>query len=582
MSIQTDFETTATQLREGRVKAALKSAKAGLKRHKTHPAFPNFAGIAMCSLGQHRGAIPFFQKALKLAPDFNDARKNLAQALVELNEFQAASKVLSGLITRTPKDPQVWYLQALVQYETGELDAALVSIDEAISLDEKFAQALNLRGLMRNAAGKVADSIDDYRAAIKAAPNDVEILLNASEPLADQVLFQEATAALERAVQLAPDYPKARFWLSVQQLAMGETKTAREGFKWVLERDPEHATAIHRLTGLQSGAENKELLPLIERALKIKPVVANRSGMLNLAKARIHEQIGEPDKAVEAWAVANATLASESPYDSDADSAFNAEILGQFTGGQFQSESMPDGPRPIYVLGLPRSGTTLTENVIAAHSKVKGLGERGASFNLIGPLIGKGIAFDADAIADFVRQDRSLLPPLPDDAIAYVDKMPENYRIVGFLLAAYPDARIISVKRDPRDIGLSMWKASFKGKALNYIYDFKDMAHRFNLYAKSMQHWHSVFPGRIYDLQYEDMVQDVMATSQDIANFCDLEWEPAMARPDLSAEQVLTASVTQLRQPVHARSVGGWRKYPDMIQPLIDGLDPKLWPNLDE
>ncbi|WP_186766222.1 tetratricopeptide repeat-containing sulfotransferase family protein [Phaeobacter marinintestinus] len=581
MSVQSDFETAATQLREGRAKSALKTAKAAIKRHKSHPAFPNFAGIALCSLDQHRAAIPFFQKALKFAPDFHDARKNLAQSLVVLNQFETAARLLEGLVGKTPNDSGAWYLLALASYENGINDRALEAAEHAIELAPGFAQAFNLRGLILASQGRIVEALNDFRTAMKLAPDDVEILLNASEPLAEHMQHQVALIALQRAVAIAPDNTKAQYWLASQHLSLGDTDAARDGFRTVLDLRPDHAGALERLSALQSADDNSDLLPQIRAAMKSQPAKGTELAQLNFAAGRIEEQLGHDDKAVSAWASANRALSVLHPYDADEDSALNDSLLARFNGTQVQNATMPDGPRPIYVLGLPRSGTSLTEAVLNANSHVVGLGERSAASILIYPLVTKETPFDAMAIADFIRQDSAMLPEFPEGTTAYVDKMPENYRLTGFLLAAYPETTVINVQRDPRDIALSMWKAGFKGQALGYTYDLKAMAHRFNLYAKSMQHWHKTFPGRIIDLRYEDMVQDVHAASQLLATHCGLEWEPTMARPDLNAEQVLTMSASQLRQPVHTRSVGGWQRYEAMLQPLIDGLDPALWPELD-
>ena len=180
----------------------------------------------------------------------------------------------------------------------------------------------------------------------------------------------------------------------------------------------------------------------------------------------------------------------------------------------------------------------------------------------------------------FIAADRRMRPDLAPDTTIWVDKMPENYRLIGFLLTAYPNARIVNLIRDPRDVALSMWRAHFSGTALNYTYDLRAMAHRFNLYARAMAHWRRVFPGAILDLAYEDLVQDVDTASRRLAAFCGLDRHPAMLRPDLAAGQILTHSAGQLRQPVHARSIGGWRRHADELAPFIAGLDPALWPQV--
>lgn len=580
MTVKSDYEAAAAQLREGRVNAALKTAKVAMKRHQAHPAFPNFAGIALCSQNRHRAAIPYFQKALKLSPDFHDARKNLSQALIFLGEFDTAKRLLEKLVQTTRTDQNAWYMLAMACFEGGHTKQALAAVNTAIDLNPEAAQPYNLRGLILSSQGRIVDALDSFQAAVTRAPNDVEILLNASEPLAEHMLHQEALSLLHRAVAIAPDRHKPLFWLASQQLALGELDAARDGFKAVLEIQPNNTGALERLSSIQTGEENANMLPQLREAAKTHAPKSAEAAQLNIAFGRIADQQGRLDKAAAAWIAANRSLAKLHPYDANADTALNDRILSRFDGQEIRNDTMPEGPRPVYVLGLPRSGTSLTEAVLSAHSQVAGCGERNATASLIYPLIENDLPFDAAAMADFVRQDHALLPDLPPNTVAYVDKMPENYRLIGFILAAYPEARIIHVQRDPRDIALSMWKAMFGGKALSYTYDLKAMAHRFNLYATTMKHWHKVFPNRVFDLRYEGLVQDVQASSQSLANLCGLEWEPAMARPDLNTEQVLTMSASQIRQPVHSRSVGGWRQYEAMLAPFVDALDPDLWPDL--
>ena len=137
------------------------------------------------------------------------------------------------------------------------------------------------------------------------------------------------------------------------------------------------------------------------------------------------------------------------------------------------------------------------------------------------------------------------------------------------------------MRRDPRDIALSMWRGRFTGRALDYTYDQQAMARRFNTYARMMAHWHKVLPGQVLDLSYEEMVSDIDSASRTLADWCGLEWDAAMARPNESAGQVLTMSAAQIRQPVHQRSVGGWKAHETMLGDFIDGLDPALWPEIE-
>ncbi|WP_425045652.1 sulfotransferase [Primorskyibacter sp. S87] len=580
MSIQSDFQITTDQLRQGRHNAALKTAKSAMKRHKQHPVFPNLAGIALASQNEHHKAVPFFQKALKLEPEFHDARKNLAQTLLFLKQYEKANRMLNKLVTRTPQDAQAWHMLGLARFECADPDGALEAVEKTLEMNPVFAQAHNLRGLILSQLGQIVEALECFREALRLAPNDAEILLNASLPLSQHMMHQEALEALERAVALDPANVSSRYWLATQHLALGNTEEARLGFQTTLEADPIHAAALERLVAMQSGEENAALEPQIKQALAAHSPKSSESAQLFFALGRVLNQNKRTEDAEDAWRSGKRIMARQIPYDPVQDTEHAKKIMARFDGTSPALEDMPSGPRPIYVLGLPRSGTTLTEAVLGANSKVKGLGERSATNKLLKPLIERDVPFDAEKMREFVASDQALLPELPPGTQAYVDKMPDNYRFVGFLLSAYPDARIISITRDPRDVALSMWKSNFGDGGHSYINDLKWMAHRFNLFAQLMRHWNSVFPGRMMTLAYEDLVSDIYSHSQSLAEYCDLEWEAPMTRPNENVEQVLTMSVTQLRQQVHTRSVGGWKQHAEMLAPLVDGLDPELWPNL--
>lgn len=190
------------------------------------------------------------------------------------------------------------------------------------------------------------------------------------------------------------------------------------------------------------------------------------------------------------------------------------------------------------------------------------------------------IPFDAEAARIFAHKDAVRLPPCPDDTRAYVDKMPENYRYIGFLKTAYPHCKIVHVRRDPRDVALSMWKSHFTGTALSYTYDQTALAWRVGLYARLMQHWQTVFPNQILTVDYEDLVADPVTGSRAIADYCELEWSPEMAAPEGSSAPTLTMSASQIRQPVHQRSIGGWRAQADELAEFLEALDTSLWPDL--
>ncbi|AVO39349.1 tetratricopeptide repeat-containing sulfotransferase family protein [Pukyongiella litopenaei] len=570
-------------LRQGRHKAAFKSARTAMRRHKSNPVFANLAGIALGSAGQQREALGYFRKALALDPAFHDARKNLAQTLVLCGQAEAALKPLTRLCADQPGDAGGWYLLAQARLATGDAAGAEDAAGHAIDADPKQGRAHNLRGLARQRLGRLAEAVSDHAAALRLNPRDIEAMINQCAPLSRLLRDDEALALARRAVEGDPAHAGARLALGAQLMAAGRMDDAAVQYRAILDHAPRHARALERLAALGRDRDENTLAAQVAAALKSAPKGSEDRALLGFAAARIATRQQDDTAAARHLSDANAIMATRLPHDRDRDRAHIRSSLARFEPGMQVAPHPAAGDAagllPIYILGLPRSGTTLAEAMLAAHGDVRAMGERATPGMLLAPLIETGADFDTEAAAAFARADRAALPGT-GGAGHYTDKMPENYRLVGFLRTACPAARFICLRRDPRDVALSMWREIFDGTALAYTYDLAAMADRFNLFAEAMRHWHRVFPGDILDLRYEVLVTDPQAASQAMARHCGLEWTPQMAHPEQGDGAVLTASATQLRQPVHARSVGKWRQHADMLAPFIAGLDPELWPEI--
>lgn len=578
MSYQTDIADAARYLQQGNYKRALKSAHSAARLAPTSAVAPNLMGIALGASGKPSEAVAQFQKALKLKPDYADAQKNLAQTLLLIGRAAAALPLLRELAKTMPDDWQVWRLKAHAHLGIGQERAALDAADMSVQKAPTLATVFKFRSTVLLAQGRTRDAIADLEAALKIDPHDVESLTNISLPLARQIRSQEALGHVARAVEIDPDYLPARFRLAAQLVEMGKINEAITQYRKILDKTPTHAAALERLTEILPPQQRIALAPQITSALKHAPRPPEDRASLFFAQSRVADAQNNAAAVQKNLALANKEMARLHRYDPAADAAVTTAILTRFASQISVTATAPTAPVPVFVIGLPRSGTTLAEAMLGAHPHVTPFGELGTAGFVLRDTIENELPFATQDIAAFVSEDQRLLPDLPKGTRAYIDKMPENYRLVGFLKTAYPQARIIHIKRDPRDIALSMWKSHFSGTVLAYTYRLDWMAQKFNLYAQMMAHWHQVLPGAILDISYEDMVRTPEDISKRMAAFCDLDWTPEMARPDQSQNPVLTLSATQLRQPVHTGSIGNWQKNPDMLAEFISGLDPALWP----
>lgn len=572
--MQNRADKALAYLQAGQGKKAYQEAKSALKAAPAVPGVHNIAGMALGSLGRHAEAARHFLKATQLAPEFIDARRNLAQALILAGQHDKARKILTGLLDKTPTDEAGWYLLAQCNYASARLNDAETAACRALELAPGTARSLNLRASIREKQGDLPGALDDYETALRADPDNVEALVNISMPLARALRGAEALEAVRKAIRLAPTHPGARRRFAMHLLEEGRSKDAIQAFQDVLDLDPTDGLALEQLSHLLDAGQNKALKPQVIKALKTAPKASEHRASLFYALAHMARKDKDLGQETSALTRANGEMHALLPYDRKQDEDWERRICTRFSEPITEDLPRSSTPRPIYVLGLPRSGTTLAEAILGAHPRVRPLGERAAAGILLKEVLDHNLAFDAEA---FRAGDAALLPELAPDVCAYVDKMPENYRLIGFLKTAYPESRIINMIRDPHDIALSMWRGHFSGSGLNYTYDLRAMASRFNIYARMMRHWHDLLPGQILDLRYEDLVRDLPATGRKMAAFCDLDWHDAMAAPHENTGQVLTLSANQIRQPVHARSVGGWRPYEAALADFTNGLDPELW-----
>ena len=582
MTLQNDLQSALGFLNQGKFKQALKQSKGGMKRHKSHPDFPNIAGICLSGLGKHRDAVPYFKKALALAPGFHDARKNMAQTLLFLQQGDTAMKLLERVLKDQPGDQAALYLKAQAQLVLNDAEAAIDTATAALVRDARQPRMLRLRATAWSTLGDEKAMLADFQAALKIDPNDADALQSISLPLARLMRQDEATAAAQKAVAVAPQNVEARRRLASQLISNGETAAAREQCLALKELDPRDTQVLEMLARINSREQNAELLPIAQKALKASPARSLDRANVSFALARITDQAGDKEAFAAHNDEANACMAVQNPYDYEESERQFSRVMAAFPDQISPADTTAEGPRPIYVVGMPRSGTTLTETVIGLHPDVFPLGERGVPAFLLHPYLDKDQDFTPEAARNFVTEDISRLPEMPGGTSAYVDKMPDNYRLLGHLAAAYPDARFVHLCRDPRDVAMSIWRGYFSGSSLTYAYDLKAMAHRFNLYGRLMQHWRQVMPDRIYDLRYEDFVADIEGESRKLAEFCGLTWVEDMAHPERHEGQVLTLSNTQVRQTAHTRSIGKWEKYADVLAPFIDELDPEIWPEIKD
>lgn len=576
--MQNALAAIVQKLQSGQFNAAAKQARAAHKKQPKRPEFAKFAGIALNEMNKHAEAIRFLSKALQLAPGDPVVRQYLILSLLALGQGDKAVSALQNWIRKTPEDAELHYLLASCFLQQQDYPATIKASGDALRLRPNMSKALMMRGFAHFESSDAQSALADFEAARALEPQNTGVLLNIGSVLNDLYRFDESAETFRKAVRIAPNDAELRQNLGTVLMEQGQFDEAREQFRATLNLDPDNIIAITGLIEMRQPDEIAALRKLAEARLGKPFPDEDSKANLEIALANLLLAAGDRDAAATLFSTSNKRRARTQPYDpSEAERWFESTMRLFPSDHTPRSGSADPALRPIFVIGLPRSGTTLTEQILTAHSTVEGLGEFGA-LNEIGFQTLKGAAFGPKEHAETYLKH---LPDLAPTTEVTIDKLPANYLFVGFLAEAFPKARFVCVERDPREVAFSMWQRHFKGSLNSFASRMDWMAHNANLYRQYMKHWGRLFPDRIMTIHYQDMVSDVGQTAERLAKFCDLEWEEEMAAPERNTAAVRTASVRQVREGVHKASLGKWRTFEEELQPFIDHLDPALWPDLE-
>ena len=471
-------------------------------------------------------------------------------------------------------DATALYNQGVVLRDQGRLAEAEATFRRSLALEPDSALALNNLGIVLQGQGRLAEAEAALRQAVGVKPDHARAHVNLGNVLLDLGRIGEAIEVLERAHALDPNNAKAAYNLGVALQYAGRLGEAAEALRAAVALEPGYAEA-HYALGRQGAADADAL----RQAL---PSAAEDSETLLFALAHALDQQDDTDGAFTALAEANALHRARLDFDIGAAEAQLAAVAGAFGSALIERLQGGGDPRqrPIFIVGMPRSGTTLVEQILAAHPDVEGLGEIDALGRVVtGVQRRAGEAFPAWAPDLSPADCRALgeaylasLPPTPGKT-RITDKAIANLQYVGLIQLILPQAPIIHVTRDPRDVGLSCFFTRFS-TGLDYAYDLAELARYQRAYDALMAHWRRVLPeGGMLEIAYEDLVTNLDAAARRLTAHCGLAWDPACLDFHASSRPVKTASLAQVRRPLYATSVGRWRRYQRHLQPLIAGLD---------
>jgi tetratricopeptide (TPR) repeat protein len=427
-------------------------------------------------------------------------------------------------------------------------------------------------------AGDISRARETLRAVAEG-----EAKVGALQALAERYiqlgLFTEADGLYRRALKLAPDDAGLLYNAATAAIALGRMAEAEDWLDRVITLNPSDYDAYYNRATLRRWTKADNHIEAMEGLLKAG--IPDHKGAVQLfyALAKEYEDLGDPTNAFAHLRRGASLRASMMRYDVRHDVATMAKIADVFSGtGSNAPEPATAGSYPVFIVGMPRTGTTLVDRILGSHSKVASLGEIGdlasAIVRLSGPAATRMELIEKSARLDFAAlgaQYRSSTTGRGLKAPVLVDKTPSNFLYLGLIAQAMPEARIVHLRRHPVDTCFAVYKTLFR-MGYPYSYRLDQLADYYIAYDRLMAHWHRVLPGRILDVAYEDLVHDVEGESRKLLAHCGLAWQDGVLEFHNNRSASATASAAQVRRPVYQSSVGRWRAHEDGLAPLTERL----------
>ena len=544
---------------------------------------------ALLAIGDVAGAMRAARKAALRFPDRAAVHYTLGQARLAADQHARAGEAFAATVRLAPGFAEAWVNLGLVRYRGGDLEGAKDMMRAALDADPGHRAATGNLGALLRLTGKAEAAEQLLAGLIRRDPGANEARVNLAAQLLQEQRTPEALGWLDAPL---PEEPRLRqHWQLQHALALLHLRRPAEAgallnaigevppvllpmLLWrrvllaVAEGDPERAVAL--ATGMAAALEHGgEIVP--EHRIM---------GYYDLAK--FWSGIGSPGRAFACWQRGHDLLRRAQPFSRAAFGAFVDAGIARFDAARLR-----DGPRagnadpaPVFIVGMPRSGTTLCEQILAAHPSVFGAGERtvlGQAFTALGggretpEAVARVAALDTASFDAAATAYLAELHALAPSAHRIVDKMPGNFRHVGLASLMLPGARFIHCQRDSRDIGLSIFTYRFYG-VHGYAHDLADLGWYIGQHDRLMAHWRTALPNRILPVRLRDWVEDFDATLRRVLAFLDLPYDPACERFHELDRPVRTASRAQVREKVNARGLDRWQAYAEQLQPLIAAL----------
>ncbi len=574
-------------------------------------------GAVLQSQGKMDKALPCHRRALKLKPDYALAHYHLGNALKECEDYKGAAVSYDKALQLNSSFPDAHNNLGNILLLEGRYKDAAASFEQALRINPNFIEAYVNLGHVLQHLGELDRAIANLQEALRRNPDNAQACYHLGVACRDQGSYNEAEACFRRAIEIRPDYAEAFGDLGNVLHRQGKFDQALESFEHtlklrpdsidavagvaaVLEKQGEYEQACEQLYPLiEAGTTNanlaitfglisrhldrrEEAIAFMQHVLEMNSLAAIERQRLHFGLGQLYNDISEYDQAFAHYRQANESNiyelkpGAQAKLFDDLIETCTPELMARLPRATRLSE------QPVFIVGMPRSGTSLVEQILASHPAVFGADELMDVINIANKLpLALAVeapypecmeSLDQDVMDRLAQAYLEHLDALSGGAVRVTDKMPHNFLHLGLIELLFPGARIIHCIREPLDTCLSCYFQDF-GARHTYTGDLVHLGEYYMQYERLMRHWQEVLSIPVLEIRYEELVADQERLSRSMLEFCGLEWDDRCLQFYRSDRIVKTASYDQVRQPIYGKSVARWKNYEAYLDPLIMALN---------
>ncbi len=551
-------------INSGQIKKAIGAINPLIQKYPNAPILFNLLGICFNSISKFEDAIKMFAEATKINSNYAEAFYNLGS----------------------------------VQKKLGRFQEAIESYKRAIQITPNYLDAHNNLGNIYKDLGLLNDAIESYEWAISYGPKYAIAHINLASIYSSYDL-EKALHHYQEAISIEPNFPEAHYSLGTVFSSLGQKDESMKSYEKALELRSDYVEAHNALSTIKKYKKNDPQIKQMKNLLKQTNLMLSDKISLNFALAKASEDLENHKDFFKFLNEGNHLNKEKLNYsiDSDLEGISNIRNIFINSKGSTPKSNLKKGmPRPIFIVGMPRSGTSLVEQIISSHTEVYGAGE----LDFLSRSILKEIHTEVYGAGELDFLSKNVLKEIKPDNIKkidskeffekitnnyyrslssfnisediFTDKMPLNFRFIGFILSAFPEAKIVHLKRDPIATCWSIYKHYFKSNGNGYASNFDDLSSYYLMYKGLMDFWHKTFPNQIYDISYEDLTLSQEKETRKLLNYCDLSCDDRCLNFHKNTRAVHTTSGFQVREKMYQGSSEAWRKYEQYLEPLISKI----------